>query len=72
MDYYYDVLLNFQERYCMFYEWDENDALDYVKKIPLLHVSAKAFEDLRQKKIKVEKEFLSAIENKTKLKQIII
>ena len=69
MDYYYDILLNFQERYCMFYEWDENDALDYVKKIPLLHVSAKAFEDLRQKKIKVEKEFLSAIENKTKLKQ---
>ncbi len=69
MDYYYDVLLNFQERYCMFYEWDENDSLDYVKKIPLFHVNAKTFEDLRQKKVKVEKEFLIAIENKTKLKQ---
>ncbi len=68
MDYYYDVLLNFQEKYCMFYEWDENDVIDHVKKIPLIHITSKAFEDLRQNKIKVNESFLERILYKTKLK----
>ena len=41
MDYYYDVLLNFQDNYYMFYEWDEDDTIEYVKKIPLIHVDSK-------------------------------
>ncbi len=68
MDYYYDVLLNFQESYSMFYEWDSEDVIEYVKKIPLFHVDAKVIIDLICKKIKIEKEFLNNIENKTKLK----
>lgn len=68
MDYYYDVLLNFQESYSMFYEWDSEDIIEYVKKIPLFHVDAKVIIDLICKKIKIEKEFLNNIENKTKLK----
>ena len=69
MDYYYDILLNFQEGYCMFYEWDENDAIDYIKKIPIYHVSSKIYNDFYMSKIKVSEGFLKEIENKTKLKQ---
>lgn len=72
MDYYYDVLLNFQDSYSMFYEWDSEDNIDYIKKIPIMHVDAKMIIDLIAKKIKVEEEFLKNIENKTKLKGNII
>ena len=68
MDYYYDVLLNFQDNYTMFYEWDSEDEISYVKKIPLVHVDAKTLVNFISKKIMIDEEFLKLIENKTKLK----
>jgi len=53
----------------MFYEWDKEDNIEYIKKIPLFHIESKTYIDLYSKKIKVTKEFLNIIENKTKLKQ---
>ena len=69
MSYYYDVLLNFQDNYCMFYEWDKDDNIEFIKKIPLFHISQKEFLDLFINKIKINKDFLNKIENKTKLKE---
>lgn len=69
MNYYYDVLLNFQDSYYMFYEWDELDNIEFVKKIPLFHVDSKTLNDMISKKLKFEKSFLEQIENKTKVKQ---
>ena len=69
MNYYYDVFLNFQDNYYMFYEWDEIDTVEYVKKIPLFHVDANTIIDMLGKKVKVNSNFLKEIENKTKLKQ---
>ena len=69
MNYYYDVLLNFQEDYYMFYEWDNDDTLEYIKKIPLYHISKEKYKTIYTKKIKISNEFLSEIENKTKLKK---
>ncbi len=68
MDYYYDLYVNFLENYCMFYEWDEDDNLEYVKKIPLVHVDAKTYLNFRSKIVKVDARFLKTILNKTKLK----
>ena len=68
MDYYYDILLNFQDNYTMFYEWDSEDEINYIKKIPLMHVDAKTLINFISKKIIVDEEFLKLIENKTKLK----
>ena len=69
MNYYYDVLLNYQDKYFMFYEWDELDVIEFVKKIPLFHVDSKVVVDMISKIFKVEDSFLKQIENKTKLKQ---
>lgn len=69
MSYYYDVLLNFQDNYCMFYEWDKDDNIEFIKKIPLFHINQKEFLDLFINKIKINKDFLNKIENKTKLKE---
>jgi len=68
MNYYYDILLNFQEKYYWFYEWDQNDNIDFIKKIPIFHVDSKTYIELITKKISLNKEFLNSIENKTKLK----
>lgn len=69
MNYYYDVLLNFQDKYYMFYEWDELDNVEFIKKIPLFHVNNKTFLEFYTKVVKVELNFLKQIENKTKIKQ---
>ena len=69
MNYYYDILLNFEDEYCMFYEWDNCDNIEFIKKIPLFHIDNKDYKDLLTKKIRVDISFLKNIFNKTKLKQ---
>ncbi len=68
MDYYYDILLNFNDYYFMFYEWNQDDSIEYIKKIPLKHVNSNTILDMLNNKIKVELDFLNSIKDKTKLK----
>ena len=72
MNYYYDILLNFDDNFLMFYEWDENDPIEFTKKIPLFHIDNKTFIDLLDNKIIINDDFLSNILNKTKMKQSFI
>lgn len=65
MNYYYDVKLNFLDRYYNFYEWMKFDKVIDVKSIPIYNVSFNVFEKLVQYKIKVSSKFLDEIENKT-------
>jgi len=57
MYYYYDILLNFQDDGTLyeFYEWEENDELDFVKKIPLFKVSSSILKDLLNIKLNFQK-----------------
>ena len=68
MNYYYDIVLNFQEKNYMFYEWEEEDSIDIIKKIPIFQVNIKTFKDLINNEINVDLEFLKSIENRTELK----
>lgn len=72
MYYYYDVLLNFQEDNNLyeFYEWEETDNIDFVKKIPLFKVKSNIIKDFTNYQIKLSKEFLLQIKNKTILKSM--
>lgn len=65
MNYYYDVKLNFLDRYYNFYEWMKFDKVLDVKSIPIFNVSFNDFEKLLQYKVKVDESILEAIENKT-------
>lgn len=65
MNYYYDIVLNFLENNYMFYEWDELDDIEYIKKIPLFQVSSQVFKDFYSNNIMVDGDFLKCIENKT-------
>ena len=66
MNYGYDVILNWNEEVeYEFYEWNDTDYLELVKKIPVFKVKHKVFLDLITNNIKVDKEFLNLIKDKT-------
>ena len=66
MNYYYDIILNWNEGEAYeFYEWNDYDYLELIKKIPLVKVKHKVLLDLICNDIKVEEPFLEMIEGKT-------
>lgn len=67
MTYIYDVLLNFSdtERIVEFFEWNNNDSIDHIKRIPLIRISSNTFNELINNNIVVEKEFLDKIQDST-------
>lgn len=67
MIYTYDILLNWtkEERLKDFYEWDLEDDLEHIKKIPIIRISDAMLKDLLTSKIKIDKSFLPKIKLKT-------
>lgn len=68
MHYYYDVLGNFDENYLEFYEWEKNDPITFIKKVPLVRISNKDMLNLLTYKIKVKGTWLEKYKEKTTLK----
>ena len=67
MIYTYDILLNWtkDERLKEFYEWNLEDDLEHIKKMPIIRISASFLKDLLTSKIKIDKSFLSKIKYKS-------
>lgn len=70
MYYYYDVLLNFtsDNELFSFYEWEESDQVEFIKKIPIFRTSNTCLLDNLQYKIKYETALVEQIKNKTIVK----
>lgn len=67
MNYIYDIFLNFNNYLYDVYEWNKNDNIIHVRKIPLFRVDSKTMCDFINNKIELSLEFLSKIYNKTEL-----
>lgn len=67
MKYIYDIILNFNERLYEFYEWKDNDDIEYIKRIPIFKVSNDVFSDLKNNKVVVNNEFINTICNKCEI-----
>lgn len=67
MNYIYDIFLNFNNFLYDIYEWNKNDNIIHVKKIPLFRVDTKTMCDFINKKVELSKEFLLKVYNKTEL-----
>lgn len=65
MSYIYDILLNFQKEYYDFYEWNQNDEIIHIRKIPLFLVSQNDFETLKSSVVQFDKSFCEKIFNRT-------
>ena len=67
MKYVYDIILNFNDNLYDFFEWNEEDNVDYIKKIPIFKVSKEVIKDLTSCKVKLNKEFIQSIKNRCEI-----
>ncbi len=65
MIYIYDILLNFCDNDCIydFYEWNNNDDIENIKRIKLVHISRDIYDDFLNRDICIDKDFLVSIYN---------
>lgn len=65
MNYYYDLELNFLDKYYPFYEWSKEDIIEIIKKIPLFLVSEHDFMKMFQHEFILNENILKLIKDKT-------
>jgi len=66
MNFIYDILVNFNEKEVYeFFEWDKNDNIEHLRRIPIFKVNTKTLKDFKYNNIKIDKNFLLKIKNKT-------
>lgn len=72
MNYIYDIVLNFQNKYYQFFEWKRNDKIKNISKIIVYHISDQDLIDLTHNKIIISEPFLSTLkEDNKKYKKIM-
>lgn len=67
MNYIYDILLNFQEVAYEFYDWNVNDHIVHIRKIPIFRVSSQVLNKVINTSFSVTPEFLKRISNRTEV-----
>lgn len=67
MNYIYDILLNFHEILYDFYDWNPNDNIINVRKIPLFKITSNQLKEIKENSIRFDSEFLKGFQNRTEL-----
>ena len=67
MIYIYDILANLNKELFFFYDWNTDDEIIHIKKIPLLKLSNNVYNLVLSKSLKTNHEFLRIILNKTEI-----
>jgi len=65
MNYIYDILLNFQKEFYDFYEWNQDDEIIHIRKIPLFYINSKDYYTIKNSTVSFDKEFCNKIHNRT-------
>lgn len=63
----YDILVNFKKNAYEFYEWEKEDDIKHIKKIPVFKVSNDVITDFLYNDVNVDNDFLNNILNKTEV-----
>lgn len=64
MSYVYDIILNYNNNYCDFYEWKKDDNICHIKKINLIRVDSKIYNEIFDNIVLFSDEFILSIFNK--------
>ncbi len=67
MNYIYDIFLNYNKIPYEIFEWNKEDKIIHVRKIPFLLLETNDLYNLINKKVKISMDFLSKIYNKTEI-----
>ena len=65
MNYIYDIYLNFNEILYDFFDWNKNDKLFHIKKIPVFKADEDTIKNLINNTIKISEDILCQIYNRT-------
>lgn len=58
MEYIYDIVLNFKDKYYDFYEWKKTDKIINVKKIPIYKINNKDYLNIKNNDVAITKNTL--------------
>lgn len=72
MKYAYDVVLDFNDEFYNFYEWDTSDTITYVKKIPIYKVTNDIINDFKTNNISLDVSFIQTIPISLVYKEIFV
>ncbi len=67
MNHIYDISVNFNTNLYEVFEWNKNDKITRIKKIPIFRVTSSDMKNFITKKITIEKSFLDKIYKKTEM-----
>ena len=67
MNYIYDIYLNLNEILYDFFDWNKNDKIIHIKKIPIIKINTELFKKLIYNKINICQNLLDKIYNKTEI-----
>lgn len=65
MNYIYDLLLNFNKEFYDFYDWNNDDRLTHIRRIPIYKINEKSLKDIIYHDVRINKNFLKQIFNQT-------
>lgn len=65
MNYVYDILVNFNENFYEFYDWNLNDDVNHIRRIPLIKIESYKLNEIKNNIVKFDHEFLEMIKNRT-------
>ncbi len=64
MTYIYDVMLNFNQDFYEFYEWEKDDNIYHIKRIHLMKIDSEVYNDILNNKVVLSDDILFNIFNK--------
>lgn len=67
MIYIYDILLNFKDELYDFYDWNKNDNIIHIRKIPLIKIKEKDLVNIKNNNVKFDEETLNQIKDKAEI-----
>ena len=65
MSYIYDILANFNDCFYEFFDWNENDNIIHIKKLPILKVSVDFFNKVKYCDVIVDGSLIEKIYRRT-------
>lgn len=68
MHYYYDLLVNLDDTLWEFYEWEKEDAIIPVKKIPFVRISDASLQKILKYEVQFESEEVKKYQHKALVK----
>lgn len=67
MNYIYDIILNFNDEIYDFYDWNQNDYISHIRKIPFFKISSIDLYNIKNNNVKFSYSILEEVKDRTEI-----